>query len=67
MKRQRAFTISDFICPECTQSFPIPRRCGKARERGHVKTIWCPFCGHKTQMVEIRENDYYPKPLELTI
>lgn len=59
MKRTDRFSISYCICPNCKGKFPIPRKGGATREKKHIKTIWCPFCKEKTDMMEIRENDFY--------
>lgn len=51
--------ISYLICPTCGKRFPIPRRPHHSRERGHIKTVWCPYCKRKTDMREIRYGDFY--------
>lgn len=58
MKRCQ-FTISQCICPDCKNKFPIPRKISKQREKGHLKDIWCPFCKETKTMLEIRESDTY--------
>ena len=50
--------ISNCICPGCGLKFPIPRPKSRRREVGHVKTIWCPICGKKQGMLEIRDDFY---------
>lgn len=36
--------LSWMECPACHQVTPIQRKRGKTKRRGHVKTMWCPFC-----------------------
>lgn len=55
--------ISNCICPECGNSFPIPRRPDRKRARGHRKKLWCPYCGKETNMIEEREGDYMYWPM----
>ena len=57
-RNNRSFTISNLICPSCGSSFPIPRLRSNARERGHIKDIYCPFCNRTEKMLEIREQDF---------
>ena len=59
MKNRRNFSISYFICPECNNSFPLPRRKNKERERGHIKDLYCPFCNKVQKTMEIRNTDFY--------
>lgn len=61
MCHRKVCSISRCVCPMCGNSFPIPRRPGRARERNHIKDIYCPFCGEVTKMTEIREGDYLPR------
>ena len=50
------YTINDFVCPECGQTIPLPRRKGKVREKGHIKDLWCPFCQKIQKTREYRLN-----------
>lgn len=50
--------ISNCICPECGNSFPIPRQPDRKRARGHRKKLWCPYCGKEVNMLEKREEDW---------
>ena len=46
---------SDFYCTECgKKGMPLPRKEGQMREAGHLKKIYCLYCGRETNMVEIR-------------
>ena len=56
----RNISISLCKCEECGNDFPVPRKNNKFREKGHIKTIYCPFCKKKTQHVEQRycDNDF---------
>lgn len=53
------YEISNFICPECGNSFPLPRAKSMRRERGHIKDLWCPFCKKKVKTIEIRSRDVF--------
>ena len=55
---RREYTVSQCICPQCGHMFPIPRKAGRPREKGHKKRIWCPWCKKIQNMTEIRENDF---------
>lgn len=54
---KRKTTISELTCPECGTVMFVPRRLSKKRERGHVKTMWCPTCKKKTDHIEGGSND----------
>lgn len=61
MKKRKGLKITTYIshceCPKCGNYFPIPRMPHHAREKGHQKDIWCPFCKETVQMTEIRYGD----------
>lgn len=57
-RSNRSYTISNMICPDCGKAFPIPRLKSSARERGHIKDLYCPFCNKISKMLEIKENDF---------
>ena len=42
---------------ECGLIFPIPRKKSAAREKGHIKDIWCPSCEKIRKFFEIRDCD----------
>ena len=52
------FIISYLICPQCGMKYPIPRKNGQQREKGHRKRFFCPICATVFNMKEIREGDY---------
>ena len=56
MKYRKNYSISNLVCPDCSCSFPIPRRKGSERERGHIKDLYCPFCKKETKMTEYKCN-----------
>lgn len=58
MKQLRNYTISRCVCSECGLIFPIPRMKNATREKGHIKSIWCPMCKQKQKFYEIRDIDF---------
>lgn len=60
MKRQK-FTISYFVCPECGNIFPLPRKKSKKRNKGHIKDLYCVCCGEVVKTTEVREGDAYKR------
>ena len=57
MKQVRNYTISKCVCTECGLVFPIPRKKGATREKGHIKSMWCISCKAIKEFYEIRECD----------
>lgn len=55
MRRQK-FDISRFVCPECGNIIPLPRKTKKERESGHIKDIFCPWCDKVQKTIEYKEN-----------
>jgi len=53
--RKRQFTVSDFICPVCGNTIPLPRKKSSQRKDGHIKDIWCPYCGKVQKFAEIKD------------
>ena len=47
-------TISDMYCEDCGFHTTVPRKTGRQREKGHMKTMWCP----KKRFKEVREIDF---------
>lgn len=42
---RKKFTVSKMICTNCgREGIPIPRKTSKARERGHLKELYCYNC-----------------------
>lgn len=39
-------------CTVCGGTFPIQRRASRKRPKGHVKTMWCPWCKRVRQFRE---------------
>lgn len=44
--------ISWMECRDCLGKTPIQRKRGRTRKRGHIKTMWCPWCKRVTQHIE---------------
>ena len=57
--RANKFEISNFICPDCGKSFPLPRAKSMRREKGHIKDLYCPFCKKTVKTFEIRPRDAF--------
>ena len=53
--KKKHYTISDFICHECKNKVSLPRT--RQREKGHIKTFYCPFCKTITDHTEIRSSE----------
>lgn len=48
-------TTSDFYCTKCGhKGIPIARNKGQQREPGHLKTLYCLFCGEEVNHVEVK-------------
>lgn len=55
MGKSNSFTISDFYCTECgKKGLPIARRAGAQRESGHLKKLYCIYCGREVNHAEVR-------------
>lgn len=50
------YTISQFVCPDCGHIIPIPRKNKRRRENGHIKTLYCPWCGKRKRTMEYKDN-----------
>ena len=60
MKRQQ-YNISYFVCPECGNVIPLPRKKSSKRNKGHIKDLFCVFCNNVVKTTEVREKDAYVK------
>ena len=52
-------TISQFICPDCGNVIPLPRRRQSQREDKHIKDIYCPWCNKVQHTIEYK----YDQPI----
>lgn len=59
MRKRRYSVISNFVCPECKNIIPLPRNHGKQRAKGHIKTLYCPYCKADRNFTEIRRKEFY--------
>ncbi len=58
-KDTRLQKLSDFYCTKCGhKGIPIIRA-AKVREPGHLKKLFCLYCGNEENMVEIKQNGKY--------
>lgn len=47
---------SRFFCTKCgREGIPIIRKQGKIREAGHLKKLYCIYCGEEVNHAEVRE------------
>lgn len=52
--------ISEMYCTCCgKKGISIPRKNNKFRKSGHLKKLYCIYCGAEKNHVEIRPNDNY--------
>jgi hypothetical protein len=52
--------MSEFYCTQCSRrGIPIWRKGGRGRPAGHLKKLWCLYCGEETNHVECKENTHY--------
>jgi hypothetical protein len=58
MKNKRAFsnkgTTSNFYCTKCGKKGIPVFRTGRVREAGHLKSMYCIYCGRTQNFAEIR-------------
>ena len=52
MKNKRNYKVSILKCQECGKDMYVPRKKQSYRPNGHIKTMWCPFCGKKADFIE---------------
>ena len=57
-KDPRGFKESTFICTECGNKMYLYRDVNKRRSKGHIKTMYCPFCKNERMFKEIRDIDH---------
>jgi len=51
------FEGHEFYCTECgKKGIPLPRQKGRAREKGHIKHMWCVNCRKRTAHIECRSD-----------
>jgi hypothetical protein len=58
MKRQK-YTISYFVCPECNNVLPLPRKRSSKIDKGHIKDLFCVYCNKVVKTTEVRQGDAY--------
>ena len=67
MLRRKRYVTSEFHCSECEFVMPLPRNCGRQREKGHIKDLTClnPGCnGDITKNIEVRYCDSFDEMME---
>lgn len=66
--RNGKYTISKMFCTKCgREGIAVPRKIGKYREAGHLKNLYCIYCGCERNHVEIRSmySDYNYEDFQL--
>lgn len=66
--RNGKYTISKMFCTKCgREGIAVPRKIGKYREAGHLKNLYCIYCGRERNHVEIRSmySDYNYEDFQL--
>ncbi len=59
-KNIRNQKLSNFYCTQCGhRGIPIQRKKGKEKEPGHLKKLYCIYCGKEQNMIEIKQNGRY--------
>ncbi len=60
MKTYKTNGASDFYCVCCgKKGIPVLRRIGKEKEPGHLKKLFCIYCGREVNHAEVRPNGKY--------
>ena len=56
MARNQKTSMSNFYCTKCgKQGLPVHRKRGQLREGGHLKKLYCIYCGVEVNHAEVRE------------
>ena len=53
MRKRKDIQIMYYKCCSCNGMTTVPRQKGRLRGVGHLKDMWCPFCGEEKKFVEI--------------
>lgn len=60
MTKKVKFSSSRFFCTECgNEGIPIMREYNKKREKGHLKRLFCLYCGREVNHAEISDMQGY--------
>ena len=60
MSKYYKTTPSRFFCTKCgREGIPVHRKKGQEREAGHLKKLYCMYCGDYINHVEIKEIGSY--------
>ena len=54
-EERKNYKISILECTVCGKDMYVPRRFGRFRAKGHIKTMYCPYCDRKTDFIETGE------------
>ena len=55
MSRNQKTTTREFYCTKCgRRGIPISRKIGQQREAGHLKKLYCIYCGEEVNHAEVR-------------
>ena len=57
-KKNNDFAISRMFCCNCgKEGVPIGRKAGHYREAGHLKKLYCIYCGKEWNHAEVRSGN----------
>ena len=57
--RKTSFLLSSLKCQECGNEISIPRRLDRVRKKGHIKTMYCPYCQKERDFEELGKTEIH--------
>ena len=51
--------MTELLCSNCGEIFPIQRKNGKGHKMNHIKDMYCPFCKKVSKFIELVDRDLY--------
>ena len=51
--------VSDLMCLDCGNVFPIRRMILHQKKEGHIKDLYCPTCKMETKHFELKDKDKF--------
>ena len=53
--RKRQFEMRTFRCPKCKGVIKAAKRKNRLTAKGHIKTMWCPWCKEERDFEQVGE------------